>query len=44
MLDEITTGLDSSTAYLICKALRNMVHMTQVRSSAAQAPTAPMYH
>ena len=30
MLDEITTGLDSSTAYLIVKAIRNIVHMTQV--------------
>ena len=34
-LDEISTGLDSSTTYLIVKAIRNMVHMAQVRVAAA---------
>ena len=29
-LDEISTGLDSSTTFLIVKAIRNMVHMAQV--------------
>ena len=33
-LDEISTGLDSSTTYLIVKAIRNMVHMAQVRAAA----------
>ena len=28
-LDEISTGLDSSTTYLIVKSLRNFVHMQQ---------------
>lgn len=29
-LDEISTGLDSSTTYLIVKCMRNVSHMTQV--------------
>jgi ABC-type multidrug transport system ATPase subunit len=29
-LDEISTGLDSSTTYLIVKCIRNFVHMGQV--------------
>ncbi len=30
-MDEISTGLDSSTTYLIVKCARNFVHMCQVR-------------
>lgn len=30
-MDEISTGLDSSTTYLIVKCMRNFVHMAQVR-------------
>lgn len=29
-MDEISTGLDSSTTFLIVKCIRNFVHMTQV--------------
>ena len=29
-MDEISTGLDSSTTYLIVKCIRNFVHMNQV--------------
>ena len=29
LLDEISTGLDSSTTFLIVKSLRNYVHMQQ---------------
>jgi ABC-type multidrug transport system ATPase subunit len=28
-LDEISTGLDSSTTYLIVKCMRNFVHLAQ---------------
>ena len=31
--DEISTGLDSSTTYLITKCIRNFVHMQDVRTS-----------
>lgn len=31
--DEISTGLDSSTTYLITKCIRNFVHMQDVRYS-----------
>ena len=31
--DEISTGLDSSTTYLITKCIRNFVHMQDVSSS-----------
>ena len=31
--DEISTGLDSSTTYLITKCIRNFVHMQDVRAS-----------
>ena len=37
-LDEISTGLDSSTTYLIVKAIRNMVHMAQARAAAHAHP------
>lgn len=30
-MDEISTGLDSSTTYLIVKCIRNFVHMSQAR-------------
>ena len=30
--DEISTGLDSSTTYLITKCIRNFVHMQDVRA------------
>ena len=33
-MDEISTGLDSSTTYLIVKCVRNFVHMTQVTHSS----------
>ena len=36
-LDEISTGLDSSTTFLIVKAIRNMVHMAQVPVTVAAA-------
>ena len=32
-LDEISTGLDSSTTFLIVKCMRNVCHMTQVSKS-----------
>lgn len=32
-LDEISTGLDSSTTHLIVKCARNFVHMSQARPS-----------
>ena len=43
-LDEISTGLDSSTTFLIVKAIRNMVHMAQVPVTvmAAQAPSSTL--
>ena len=31
--DEISTGLDSSTTYLITKCIRNFVHMQDVRAA-----------
>lgn len=37
-LDEISTGLDSSTTFLIVKCIRNFVHMSQVRQ-----PPFPLY-
>ena len=33
--DEISTGLDSSTTFLITKCIRNFVHMQDVRTSCA---------
>ncbi|BDA47821.1 probable pleiotropic drug resistance protein 1 [Coccomyxa sp. Obi] len=35
-LDEISTGLDSSTTHLIVKCARNFVHMSQARSYTAE--------
>lgn len=32
LLDEISTGLDASTTRMVTQALRNVAHMTQVRS------------
>ena len=36
--DEISTGLDSSTTFLITKCIRNFVHMQDVRTSALGRP------
>ena len=36
--DEISTGLDSSTTFLITKCIRNFVHMQDVRASALGRP------
>jgi ABC-type multidrug transport system ATPase subunit len=30
-MDEISTGLDSSTTYLIVRCIRNYVHLLEVR-------------
>ncbi len=35
-LDEISTGLDSSTTFLIVRCVRNFVHTLQVRPCALQ--------
>ena len=35
--DEISTGLDSSTTYLITKCIRNFVHMQDVSAPAPSA-------
>jgi hypothetical protein len=34
-MDEISTGLDSSTTYQIVRCIRNMVHLREVRSPLA---------
>jgi ABC-type multidrug transport system ATPase subunit len=31
LMDEISTGLDSSTTYLIVRCIRNYVHLLEVR-------------
>jgi hypothetical protein len=36
--DEISTGLDSSTTFLITKCIRNFVHMQDVRASEPGCP------
>ncbi len=40
-LDEISTGLDSSTTYLIVKCMRNFVHMCQVPTLSASSSACP---
>jgi hypothetical protein len=35
LMDEISTGLDSSTTYLIVRCIRNYVHLLEVRREAA---------
>jgi ABC-type multidrug transport system ATPase subunit len=32
-MDEISTGLDSSTTYLIVRCIRNYVHLLEVRTA-----------
>ena len=39
--DEISTGLDSSTTYLITKCIRNFVHMQDVSAPAPICPGMP---
>ena len=39
--DEISTGLDSSTTFLITKCIRNFVHMQDVRTSKPGRPMLP---
>jgi hypothetical protein len=34
LMDEISTGLDSSTTYLIVRCIRNYVHLLEVRHTA----------
>lgn len=40
-LDEISTGLDSSTTYLIVKCMRNFVHMCQVPTLSRSSSGCP---
>jgi ABC-type phosphonate transport system ATPase subunit len=36
LMDEISTGLDSSTTYLIVRCIRNYVHLLEVRQAGCR--------
>ena len=39
-MDEITTGLDASTAFLVCRCIKNLVRLREVIAACLPAWTA----
>ena len=39
-MDEITTGLDASTAFLVCRCIKNLVRLREVSAACLPAWTA----